>query len=90
MSEISSAGARKQETQMTERIEPVIGTPSEVQPDPGKPPRASAKKKWITTLTLTNNTCSWPFDDPASPDFRDGGQVPRHNTAGFIATRTMP
>jgi GcrA cell cycle regulator len=77
---------------MNEQINPVdkpaalhenfIGPPlpPEVQPDPEKPVRTSAKRKLITTLTLTSATCRWPFGDPAAPDFHYCGQLPQ--TAG--------
>jgi GcrA cell cycle regulator len=44
------------------------------------PVRRPAKKKLITTLTLTSDTCRWPFGDPAASDFHYCGQLPQ--TAG--------
>jgi GcrA cell cycle regulator len=37
--------------------------------DPGR-------KNWITTISLTIDTCRWPFGDPAKPDFHYCGDLP--------------
>jgi GcrA cell cycle regulator len=38
---------------------------------------APAKRKLITTMTLTSETCKWPFGDPVSPDFHYCGRPPQ-------------
>lgn len=40
-------------------------------------PRKLANGKFVTTETLTNRTCKWPFGDPAQPGFHYCGQAPR-------------
>jgi GcrA cell cycle regulator len=49
----------------------------------GPPPQlesralAPGKRKLVTTMTLTSDTCKWPFGDPASPDFHYCGRAPQ-------------
>ena len=47
-----------------------------VQLEPERPIRRSTKKL-ITTLTLTSDTCRWPFGDPAAADFHYCGELPQ-------------
>jgi len=54
-----------------------IGPPTE--PDAGDmdvPARKRVKKKLITTIALTIDTCRWPFGDPAESDFHYCGKRP--------------
>ena len=66
---------------MNEQIMPVdyIGPPAAAadQPDLEKLVRRTAKRKLITTMTLTTDTCKWPFGDPATSDFYYCGQLPQ-------------
>jgi GcrA cell cycle regulator len=68
---------------MNERITPVslddkfVGPPTEagvVEID--VPVRRPAKRKQITTIALTVDTCRWPLGDPAEPDFHYCGDRP--------------
>jgi hypothetical protein len=65
---------------MNERITPVslgdtfIGPPTEAEI--GVPVRKAAKRKRITTIALTIDTCRWPLGDPAEPDFHYCGERP--------------
>jgi GcrA cell cycle regulator len=36
----------------------------------------AAKKKMLTTIDLTVDTCRWPFGDPATPNFHYCGDLP--------------
>jgi GcrA cell cycle regulator len=69
---------------MEEQIDPIalrenfIGPPiDDVQPALQTPVRIPSRKKRITTLTLTSDTCKWPFGDPTAPDFHYCGQLPQ-------------
>jgi hypothetical protein len=54
-----------------------IGPPTEADAaDMGIPVRKKAKRKLITTITLTNDTCRWPLGDPADSDFHYCGELP--------------
>ena len=56
--------------------ESFIGPPMpELQPVEQK--RVRVRKKLITTLTLTSETCKWPFGDPTAPDFHYCGELPQ-------------
>jgi len=50
----------------------------------------------LATLALTSRTCRWPIGDPASPDFRYCGALPRRDGAPYcdlhwkIAYRPTP
>jgi hypothetical protein len=48
--------------------EEYIGPP----PAPAEPP----KKKLLTTIALTIDTCRWPFGDPVAADFHYCGEPP--------------
>jgi len=68
---------------MNERITPasledkVIGPPTEADaPEIDVPVRKRAKRKPITTIALTIDTCRWPLGDPAEPDFHYCGERP--------------
>jgi GcrA cell cycle regulator len=47
------------------------------QPIVGPPLRKLAKRRLITTLTLSSSTCKWPIGDPAKADFHYCGQLPQ-------------
>jgi GcrA cell cycle regulator len=38
---------------------------------------APAKKTFVTTMMLSNQTCKWPFGDPSTPDFHYCGRAPQ-------------
>ena len=44
----------------------------------GRLVRKTAKRKLTTTMTLTSDTCKWPFGDPAASDFHYCGQLPQN------------
>ena len=58
-----------------------------------KPP--AKRKKLITTIALTIDTCRWPFGDPVGPDFHYCGELPligrpycdMHDTQSYQAAR---
>jgi len=50
---------------------------SDVQPDFETGARKPAKRKSITTMTLTDDTCKWPIGDPATSDFHYCGRLPQ-------------
>jgi hypothetical protein len=57
--------------------EAFIGPPTEaVAAEADTPVRKPGKKKLITTLALTSETCRWPLGDPAEPDFHYCGERP--------------
>jgi hypothetical protein len=57
--------------------ETFIGPPMEADAaEIDVPVRKPAKRKLITTLALTIDTCRWPFGDPAEPDFHYCGERP--------------
>lgn len=57
--------------------ESFIGPPTEIDAaDTAVPGRKRAKKKLVTTIGLTNDTCRWPFGDPAEADFHYCGELP--------------
>ena len=57
------------ETFVAPPIEP--GTALVVEPAVKRP-----KRKTITTIALTVNTCRWPVGDPTAPDFHYCGERP--------------
>ena len=94
------------EDQVTEEITPVetqlaphdtfIGPP--IGPnaaDTAMPVRERAKRKLITTIDLTIDTCRWPFGDPAESDFHYCGKRPligqpycdKHDAQSYQAAR---
>ena len=90
---------------MNEQIDPVetqpaldedfMGPPAEADAAENVPAKTSAGKKWITTISLTIDTCRWPFGDPATPDFHYCGELPlvgrpycdKHDTQSYHAAR---
>jgi GcrA cell cycle regulator len=91
---------------MTEQIKlaDFIGPPSEaadhlmlqeVQPDFENLARKTSKRKLTTTMTLTSDTCKWPFGDPATSDFYYCGELPQsgrpyceeHNSMSYQSAR---
>ncbi|SRR6266446_257910 len=85
---------------MNEQINPVkfIGPPAATAdhlPLLGKLVRKTAKRKLVTTMTLTDDTCKWPIGDPAKPDFHYCGQLPqngrpycdKHNSMSYQSAR---
>jgi len=57
--------------------ESFIGPPTEVHAaDIDVPVRKCAKRKWITTIALTIDTCRWPLGDPTDSDFHYCGELP--------------
>jgi len=67
----------------------------EVQADLTNEVRKTAKRRPTTTMTLTSDTCKWPFGDPAAADFHYCGQPPQngrpycetHNTMSYQSAR---
>ena len=55
------------------RSEPFIPAP---QPGHEERPRRLGNGDFVTTLTLTINTCRWPIGDPTQSDFHYCGQRP--------------
>ena len=55
------------------RSEPFIPAP---QPGHEERPRKLSNGDFVTTLTLTINTCRWPIGDPTQSDFHYCGQRP--------------
>lgn len=57
--------------------------------------RTAAKKKLVTTIALTLDTCRWPFGDPVEPDFHYCGELPlvgrpyctKHDAQSYHAAR---
>jgi len=73
-----------------------IGPPTE--PDAASsdvPVRKPAKRKLITTIALTTDTCRWPVGDPTEPDFHYCGELPligqpycdKHDAQSYQAAR---
>jgi GcrA cell cycle regulator len=68
---------------------------SEMQPELESTVRKTAKRRLTTTMTLTSETCKWPFGDPATADFHYCGQLPQngrpycetHNTMSYQSAR---
>jgi hypothetical protein len=56
---------------------PVCPSPAHPSPIPEKPVRRMARRKVVTTATLTHRTCRWPIGDPVDPDFHYCGQSPQ-------------
>ena len=54
-----------------------------------------AGKNRVTTISLTADTCRWPFGDPAKPDFHYCGDLPlagrpycdKHDAQSYHAAR---
>jgi hypothetical protein len=42
----------------------------------GVPAQKPARRRVVTTGTLSSRTCRWPFGDPAKPDFHYCGELP--------------
>lgn len=54
-----------------------IGPPIEADAtDMHAPVRKPAKRKLITTIALTIDTCRWPVGDPVDSDFHYCGELP--------------
>lgn len=54
-----------------------IGPPTEADSEQmGVPARKGAKRKLITTIALTIDTCRWPLGDPTESDFHYCGKPP--------------
>ena len=74
-----------------------IGPPTEADAaDRDVPaPKAAKRKKLITTVALTIDTCRWPFGDPVDSDFHYCGELPligrpycdMHDTQSYQAAR---
>jgi GcrA cell cycle regulator len=60
-------------TQVPMRIEP---SPAVPQSGTEQRARKLANGKFVTTLTLTAETCKWPIGDPTEADFHYCGQRP--------------
>jgi GcrA cell cycle regulator len=57
--------------------ETFIGPPTEADAaEIDAPVRKRAKRRPITAIALTIDTCRWPFGDPAEPDFHYCGKQP--------------
>ena len=64
-------------------------------PLPEKLVRKTAKRKLITTMTLTSDTCKWPIGDPVASNFHYCGQRPlngrpycdTHNSMSYQSAR---
>ena len=54
-----------------------IGPPPMPEVHPALHKRIRTRKKLITTLTLTSDTCKWPFGDPTAADFHYCGEPPQ-------------
>ena len=77
--------------------ESFIGPPTEAGAADRNVPalRSSKRKKLITTIALTIDTCRWPFGDPVDPDFHYCGEPPlvgrpyceMHDTQSYQAAR---
>ena len=52
--------------------------PADHLPLTEKPGRKTGKRKLITTMMLTSETCKWPIGDPATSDFHYCGQPPQN------------
>jgi hypothetical protein len=66
---------------MNKEITPVktlnfIGPPTEADAAMDVRVRKPAKRKLITTIALTIDTCRWPLGDPAESDFHYCGEPP--------------
>src|SRR5215831_12237539 len=75
------ANARR--TKMNKRITPLslddtfMGPPTEADAaEIDVQVRKPARRKPVTTIALTIETCRWPLGDPAEPDFRYCGERP--------------
>ena len=73
-----------------------IGPPTEADAaDMDVPVLRPAKKKLITTIALTIDTCRWPLGDPTASDFHYCGKLPligrpycdRHDAKSFQTAR---
>jgi len=74
-----------------------IGPPTEADAADMDGPvlRPAKKKKRITTIALTIDTCRWPLGDPAESDFHYCGELPLvghpycdlHDTQSYQARR---
>jgi GcrA cell cycle regulator len=57
--------------------EKTIGPPTEADAaDMDGPVLKPGKRKLITTIALTIDTCRWPLGDPAASDFHYCGKLP--------------
>jgi hypothetical protein len=57
--------------------ETFVGPPTETGAADIEPPaRKRPKKKVITTIALTVDTCRWPVGDPVDSDFHYCGELP--------------
>jgi GcrA cell cycle regulator len=64
---------------LEEPVSAALQLPSlpETQPEFETRALTPGKRKLITTMTLTSETCKWPFGDPVSPDFHYCGRPPQ-------------
>ena len=79
------------------RRESFIGPPTEADAADRDVPviKPAKRKKMITTVALTIDTCRWPFGDPVEPDFHYCGELPligrpycdMHDTQSYQAAR---
>ena len=56
--------------------ETFIGPPTEAGATTNVPVPKPAKRKLITTVALTIDTCRWPVGDPVDSDFHYCGELP--------------
>jgi GcrA cell cycle regulator len=57
---------------------PVCPSPAQHQSsEPEEELRTKARRKVVTTATLSHRTCRWPFGDPVDPDFHYCGKSPQ-------------
>jgi GcrA cell cycle regulator len=54
----------------------VRALPALPQPDSDGPARRLPNGGFVTTLTLSNDTCRWPIGNPTEPDFHYCGERP--------------
>jgi hypothetical protein len=90
-------GRAIKENEMTEQMTASTDdlTLPDVQPGFENQVRKAAKKRLTTTMTLTSDTCKWPFGDPAASDFHYCGQLPQngrpycetHNSLSYQSPR---
>ena len=102
----SDSAASEMRTKMNKQITPTearlaldktfVGPPTEAgAAGIDVPAQKSAKKKLITTIALTIDTCRWPVGDPVDSDFHYCGELPlighpycdMHDTQSYQAAR---
>lgn len=58
-------------------LETFVGPPTEAHADDKDVPvRKPGKRKLVTTIALTIDTCRWPVGDPTNSDFHYCGELP--------------